>query len=167
MNGLLLSKPRILRQNAQTGGPIPESGNDLTRLSRRSLLELVLFLALSTFFFSIRHVDLLAPLTENVRQLLGCPPPPILTTLAVAGYTLSAAILVRGRIINGARPSCEWWHLCFWTTFCFFYAVAHALPENFMGVFVAGLFLFTLEQLHLWTYGLKTQPGGKALFGKT
>jgi len=139
----------------------------MTRLSRRSLLELVLFLALSTLFFSIRHVDLLAPLTENVRVLLGCPPPPILTTLAVAGYTLSAAILVRGRIISGAPPSCRWWHLCLWVLFYFFYAVANALPENFMGVFVAGLFLFTLEQLHLWTYGMKSQPAEKTLLGKT
>jgi hypothetical protein len=166
MNGHLTPEPRTSRHHAFAAGENPRGGNDPSQLSRRGLRDLLLFLAVSTLFFSIRHVDLLTPLAEPVRQLLGCPPPPFLTTLAVAGYTLSATILILGRIMKGDPPSCKWSHLFFRTIFYFFYAAANALPENFMGVFVAGLFLLTLEQLHIWTYGLKTQPEGKALFGK-
>ncbi len=166
MNGHSASEPRIFGLKTGAGKKFPAGGNDLPQLCRRGLRDLLLFLAVSTLFFGIRHVDLLAPLAEPVRQLLGCPPPPFLTTLAAAGYTLSATILILGRIMSGARPTSKWSHLFFRTVFYFFYAVANALPENFMGVFVAGVFLLALEQLHIWIYCLKCLPEGGALFSK-
>jgi hypothetical protein len=140
--------------------------HDLQGLSRRGLQELFLFLLLSTFFFGLRQVDLLAPLTEGVREILGCPPSPELTTLALAGYTLSALVLILARAVKGERPSMRWSHLGYRTVFYFFYAVAGSLEENFMGVLLAGLLLIGLEQLNIWTYALKTLPGGKALPGQ-
>jgi hypothetical protein len=138
---------------------------ELQGLSRRGLRDLFLFLLLSTFFFGIRQIDLLAPLAEGFREILGCPPPAELTTLALAGYTLSALVLILARAARGERPSMRWSHLGYRTVFYFFYAVSGSLEENFMGVLLAGLLLIGLEQLNIWTYALKTLPGGKALPG--
>ena len=139
---------------------------DLQTLTRRGWQELILFLLVSTGFFCIRQADLLAPLTESARLFLGCPPPPLLTTLALVGYTLSAAVLILGRAASGARPALKWSHAGLRIVFYLFYGTSGALEENFMTVFVAGLGLIVLEQLNIWTYSLKTLPRGRQLQGK-
>jgi hypothetical protein len=174
MNGLVNSEGRrpctgtssktATRRNAKED--IRARYHDLQSLSRRGLRDLFLFFVLSVWFFSMRQVDLLTPLAEGVRELLGCPPPPELTTLALAGYTLSAFVLILARTIQGERPRLRWSHLGYRTVFYFFYAVAGSLEENFMGVLLAGLFLIGLEQLNIWTYALKTLPGRKILANK-
>jgi len=162
MNGY----PPLQRLTRSRQGQAPDSGNESALSIRRGLSELILYLALSILYFSVRNTDLLASLSEPVRQLLGCPPPPVLIDLAVTGYTLSAAILVRGRMVKGKKPEGSWAHLAFWTVFYFFYALAGALPAHFMGAFCAGLFIVSLEQLHIWAYDLRNHPEGKALFGR-
>jgi len=139
---------------------------DMAVLYRHETLNFVLFLVISTAFFSIRNVDLLTPLSESTRQILGQPPPPFLTGVAVGVYSVTAAILIIARIVNGTVPPRKWLSLFLRTVFYFFFAVANALPANFMGVFIAGLSLFGLEQFHLWSVYLKHQPAEKSLFGK-
>jgi len=139
---------------------------ELLLLPRRGLLDLLLFLVISTVFFYLRNDDVLAPLSENVRQILGCPPPLTLITIAVASYSISAAFYGAGQIINGTRPVHKGTTLFYRTIFYFFYAVGNALPGYFMGVFVAGLLLYTLDQLHIWTYCLRIQPDAGSLLGK-
>ncbi len=139
---------------------------DLQSLTRRGWQELILFLLASTAFFCIRQADLLAPLTESARLLIGCPPPPQLTTLALAGYTLSAAVLILGRAASGGRPVLKWPHCGLRISFYLFYGTSGALEDNFMTVFVAGLALIVLEQLNIWTFSLKTLPPGRELQGK-
>ena len=140
--------------------------SDLQALTRRGWQELALFLLVSTVFFCIRQADLLAPFTEGARRLLGSPPPPHLITLALIGYTLSAAVLIVGRAASGARPSLKWSHFVMLTAFYLFYGFSGSLAENFMGVFVAGLIRILLEQLNTWTYSVKTLPHGRELRGK-
>ncbi len=174
MNGLANSEKRSPRwgtppKQAARGNAeedIRARNHDLQGLSRRGLRDLFLFFMISACFFGLRRVDLLAPLAESVRELLGCPPAPELTTLALTGYTLSALVLILARALQGERPRLSWSHLGYRTVFFFFYTVAGALEENFMGVLLAGLLLFGLEQLNIWTYALKTLPGRKALANK-
>ncbi len=136
---------------------------EIQGLTRRGTMEFVLFLLLSTAFFCCRQTDLLAPLAENARQILGCPPPAALVTLAVGGYVISAAILQLHRIVNGVRPVLKWSHLLFRTVFYLFYACAASLQSHFLGVFIAGLALFALDQLNIFTYSVKILPEGKTL----
>lgn len=138
----------------------------LLLLPRRGLLDLLLFLVISTVFFYLRNDDMLASLSGNVRQILGCPPPLTLITIAVISYSVSAALYGVGQIIDGARPVHRGTTLFYRTVFYFFYAVGNALPGYFMGVFVAGLLLYTLDQLHIWLYCLRIQPGAGSLLGK-
>jgi hypothetical protein len=141
-------------------------GDDLRLLARKGLWQLFTFVAASALFFNFRHADLLAPLAENIRQILGCPPPAALTTLALAGYTLSAAILLVSRTVGGVRPSLKWTYLGYRLVFYLFYSFSNSLAENFMSVFVAGLILFGLEQMNTMTYSLKIQPRNGGLLGK-
>lgn len=137
--------------------------HDLRLLARKGLWQLCTFVAASALFFHFRHVDLLAPLAENMRQILGCPPPATLTTLALAGYSVSAAILLLSRTVGGVRPSLKWTYLGYRLVFYLFYSFSSSLDEHFMGAFVAGLILFGLEQMNIVTYSLKTQPRQGAL----
>lgn len=137
--------------------------HELSLLTRKGLWQLFMFVAASSLFFHFRHVDLLAPLAENIRQVLGCPPPAALTTLALSGYSISAAIVLLSRTVNGARPSLKWTYVGYRLVFYLFYSFSYSLAENFMGVFVSGLILFGLEQMNIATYSLKTQPRKRAL----
>lgn len=137
--------------------------HELSLLTRKGLRQLFIFVAASSLFFHFRHVDLLAPLAENIRQVLGCPPPASLTTLALAGYSVSAAIILLSRAVNGSRPSLKWAYLGYRLVFYLFYSFSYSLAENFMGVFVAGLILFGLEQMNIATYSMKAQPRKGAL----
>lgn len=166
MNGNLTRKPtQRAAQRAETADRAHL--HELHTLSRRGLWDLLLFLSISTAFYAVASVDLLAPLGENLRELLGTPPPPKLTTLAVSGYTLSATILIFSRILSGARPRFKWQHLFFRTVFFFFYAVSNTLGDYFLGTFAAGIFLIALEQLNIWSFALKTAPQGWQMFGKS
>jgi len=167
MNGLMKSAADASFSERFAGQKIPVHEQTIQVLSRRGIIGLFLFLLVSSLFFTLRDIDLLAPLAESARVILGCPPPPDLATLALAGYTLSAMVLVLARIMTGARPSLKWVHLGYRTVFYIFYAVSNSLAENFMGVFVAGLVLIGLEQLNIWTHSLKILPRQKALPGRS
>lgn len=139
---------------------------ELQALSRRCLQGLFAFLSISVGFFQVRQLDLLAPLTQGVQEFLGCPPPPVLTTLALGIYLFSEVVLILGRTGGGARPALKWQQLVYRSIFFFFYAVAGVLDGYFLGVFVAGLVLYGLELLNLWTYSMKHLPQEREMAGK-
>jgi hypothetical protein len=136
----------------QKTNPQNNSAADLHSLSRRGIRDLALFLMISTAFFCVRGIDFLAPVGGTVRMILGSAPPTGLITVALGGYTLSALVLIVGRTVNGDRPSMTWLHLFFRSIFYPFFLFANALEGHFMGVFIAGLALFALEQLNIWSY---------------
>jgi hypothetical protein len=166
-------EPEATRQNTFGKPAIRRHGNilqdhqqELQSFCRRWLQGLFAFLLVSTCFFWIRGIDLLAPLTEGARQLLGCPPPPTLTSLALAVYLFSTVVLLLDRTAAGAMPSLKWRHLACRMVFFPFYAVANALDRYFIFVFVAGLVIFGLELLNIYTYSLKILPGEREMVGK-
>lgn len=172
MKGYIHRESGITRQGAsgtsatRRGVKIPPAHpKELQDFSRRWLQGLFTFLLVSTCFFLIRRVDLLSPLAEGTRELLGCPPPPALTSLALAVYLFSSAVLLLDRAACGATPSLKWRNVACRTVFFPFYAVAGALDGYFIFVFVAGLVIFGLELLNLYAYTLKTMPNGKELVG--
>jgi hypothetical protein len=173
MNGCVNPESEATRQSTfgtpaarRRGNILQDHQQELQLFSRRWLQGLFAFLFISTCFFWIRRIDLLAPLAESTRQLLGCPPPPALTSLALAVYLFSTVVLLLDRTAGGSRPSLKWRHLVCRSVFFFFYAVANALDEYFIFVFVAGLVVIGLELLNIYAYSMKTLPGGKEMVGK-
>ena len=164
MNGWLHTEPGAPRQEAYAKPAVrgeniqPSFHQELQTLSRRCLGGVSTFLLVSTGFFALRHYDLLGPLSASMREILGCPPPPVLTSLALAIYLFSQAVLTLGRTIGGIRPVLKWQQLVYRTVFFFFYSVAGALDDHFMAVFVAGLLLFGLDYLNIWAYSNKYCP---------
>lgn len=155
---------RHLAPSAKTSAESTEG--ELLSLSHRGIRDLFLFVMISTAFFWVRNVDVLAPLSESIRVILGAAPPTALTNAALGGYTFSALVLIAGRTANGSRPSMTWQHLFLRSVFYPFYLFSNALEIHFMGAFIAGLLLYGLEQLNIWTYAQKQDPK-RAAFGRS
>lgn len=134
------------------------SATELSLLSRRGLWHLLIFLLLSMAAFAGQDFDLFAALSEDLWPLLGSPPPPPLIHLVLAIYTFCALMLLPARI-NKTSLAQSWAHLGYRSIFYLFYLSANALAAHFMIVFVAGLFLYGLEQSYLSLHRTKTLHG--------
>jgi hypothetical protein len=124
--------------------------NSLYIVSRRGLWRLLLFLACSTAALGFRNVDLFASLSENIREMLGAPPPLILVHCVLAVSTLSAIILIAG---NGAEEISErhrWSRLGLSVCFYPLYAVTHTLETFFPMVLAAGLIILVFEHVTIY-----------------
>lgn len=126
------------------------SGSDeLQATSWRSLWSLQLFLTISIAAFFVRGFDLYAALPEHVLQILGCPPPPVLVHLALAGYVLTVLIPLGIHLLNGEKPEAQWRHLGYRSAFFAFYLCSNTLAAHFVLVFTTGILLYLLEQAAL------------------
>lgn len=129
-----------------------EKDESLVILSRKSLLELLQFLLLSGCAFAIQDFNLFAACSERVRVFLGCPPPALLTNIALTVYCISVMIPQCISLAGGTRPTRTHNHLAYLVTFYLFYFIGNALTANFIGVLSVGLMLYGLGQLSLWAY---------------
>jgi hypothetical protein len=121
-------------------------------VSRRSLWGILLFLLLSIGAFQLRGFDLLTIVSAPVRDLLGYPPPAYLVSIALGFYGFSVAMIALTLLSNGDFPVFRWSHLGYRGGFYFFYALSGSLANNFLAVFFICLFLYGIEQVHIWTY---------------
>lgn len=129
-------------------------------LSRRGLWGMLIFIVISGLALQFRAVDLFADLPENVRCIIGAPPPPALIHVVLAVSTLSSIIITIGRMAEDENPAGKWsrfWSgLAFRSVFYLFYATANALEENFLLVFTAGMIVLILEHFATWLYAMRT-----------
>ena len=115
-------------------------------ISRQNLWSLQLFLLASCAAFLVRDFNLYVSFPESVLQILGCPPPPILTHLALAAYIFTVVTPLTIHLLNGDRPATQWRHLGYRTAFYLFYLWSGTLAGNFIVVFATGITLYLLEQ---------------------
>ena len=124
--------------------------DDLHVLSRRGLWRMLLFLVISAAALQARDFDLFGALPENIREILGAPPPPDLIHLVLVVSTLSALVLIAGR---GADDPCgrSGW-LRFWMTAFFYplYSMSNSLGTWFPAVFAAGMAILLVEHFTVW-----------------
>jgi hypothetical protein len=129
-------------------------------LSRRGLWGMLAFIVISGLALQFRDVELFAGLPDNVRCIIGAPPPPALIHVVLAVSTLSSIIIAIGRMWGEENPAGSWGRLClglaFRSVFYLFYATANALEENFLIVFVAGMIVLVMEHLATWLYAVRT-----------
>lgn len=122
-------------------------GNDeLRATSWRCLWSLQLFLTISIAAFLVRDFNLYAAFPESVLQILGCPPPPSLAHIALAGYVFTVLIPLVIQLLNGEQPVAQWRHLGYRSAFYCFYLFSNTLATNFFLVFATGMLLYLLEQ---------------------
>jgi len=135
----------------------------LQRVPTRSLVELSSFLLICIGAHAYRSFNLFAVSSEPVRQLLGCPPPAYLITIALAVYCFSSAVLTLTAMARDRQPADSWNHLGYRSAFFVFYSFSGAIADNFLAVLLVGLFLYGLEQCHLWSYSAREGHHEKAV----
>jgi len=122
-------------------------GNDeLRATSWQSLWSLQLFLTISIAAFLVRDFNLYTALPEPVLQILGCPPPPTLAHIALAGYVFTVLIPLAIHWLNDEQPVAQWRHLGYRAAFYAFYLFSGTLTANFFLAFTTGILLYLLEQ---------------------
>ena len=120
--------------------------DDLRSTSWRCLWSLQLFLTISIAAFLVRDFNLYAAFPESVLQILGCPPPPTLAHIALAGYAFTVLTPLAIQLLNGEQPVAQWRHLGYRSAFYCFYLFSNTLAANFFLAFATGMFLYLLEQ---------------------
>jgi hypothetical protein len=119
--------------------------------SRQNLQSLQLFLLLSCAAFLVRDFNLYATFPENILQVLGCPPPPLMVQIALAGYIFTALTPLVIHLLTGEKPVAQWRHLGYRSAFYLFFLWSGTLTAHFAAVFVTGVALYLLEQFHICT----------------
>ena len=127
--------------------------------AKRGMWQLQLFLLISCVAFLVRDFNLYATFPENVLQVLGCPPPPVLVYLALAGYIVTAMIPLTIHLLSGETSTAQWRHLGYRAAFYLFFLWSGTLAAHFAVVFIAGVALYLLEQLCIGLASTRTIEG--------
>jgi len=141
--------------------------NTEANVQNQSLVSLVIFLLISIVAFTFKTFNLFEIASEPVRQILGCPPPAYLISVALAVYCFSSAILTLAAMANETQPTQKWNHLGYRSVFFIFYCFSGAIAANFIPVLLVGLCLYGLDQCHILIHNAKENHEGKGLLGKS
>lgn len=132
-----------------------DNAESLAGLSRKGLLELLQFLLISGCAFAIKDFNLFATFPEHVKVILGCPPPAILTNIALTIYCIAVMIPQCISLASDSRPIRTHNHLGYLVMFYLFYFISNALTANLVGVLVVGLIIYGLSQLSILAHACR------------
>lgn len=121
----------------------------LERSTGHGLWGMVLFLLVSWSAFD--NFSLLPDLPENIRRLLGTPPPAEMISIALVIYAFSGIVYSLARMTRAVQSYRGLMHAGFLAAFYAFYHLSGYLPDNFWAVFFAGLSVMGLENFTLWS----------------
>lgn len=122
----------------------------LERASGNGLWSMVLFLAVSYFAFD--GFAILPDLSDDVRRMLGAPPPGEMISLALVVYAFSSIVRTLARMSRNIKPYTGLMHAAFFTAFYTFYQLSGVLQDNFWAVFFAGISVMGLDNYYLWAH---------------
>ena len=122
----------------------------LERASGTGLWSMVLFLLVSLAAYD--NFSVLPDLSEDVRRMLGTPPPQEMISLALVIYAFSGIVHTLARMSRNIKPYRGFVHAAFFIAFYLFYYLSAALPDNFWAVFFAGVSVMGLDNYYLWAH---------------
>ena len=122
----------------------------LERASGKGLWSMVLFLLVS--FFAYDGFAILPDLSDDVRTMLGAPPPAEMISLALVVYAFSGIVRTLARMSQNIKPYLGLMHAAFFAAFYTFYQLSGSLQDNFWAVFFAGISVMGLENYYLWAH---------------
>ncbi|MDH3454147.1 MAG: menaquinol oxidoreductase [Desulfuromonadales bacterium] len=122
----------------------------LERAAGNGLWSMVLFLVIS--FFAFDGFAILPDLSDDVRRMLGKPPPGEMISLALVVYAFSCIVRTLARMSHNIKPYAGLMHAAFFTAFYTFYQLSGVLQDNFWAVFFAGLSVMGLDNYYLWAH---------------
>lgn len=124
-------------------------------MTQQNAIEIILFLIISMIAFYFSGFNLFLAASEPMKVFLGVPPEAYLVSISLVVYFCSAFVIRLFSILNDVKPIMKWTHLFYRTSFFIFYCFSGAIAANFMPVFVAGIFLYSLDQFHVSYYNIK------------
>jgi hypothetical protein len=133
----------------------------LERASGKGLWSMVLFLSVS--FFAFDGFAILPDLSDEVRRMLGTPPPGEMISLALVVYAFSSIVRTLARMSRNIKPYMGLMHAAFFTAFYTFYQLSGALQDNFWAVFFAGISVMGLDNYYLWSHSKEEVDKERAL----
>lgn len=133
----------------------------LERVSGNGLWSMVLFLTVS--FFAFDGFSILPDLSDDVRRMLGTPPPGQMISLALVVYAFSSIVCTLARMSQNIKPYTGLMHAAFFTAFYAFYHLSGVLPDNFWAVFFAGISVMGLDNYYLWSHSTEAVSKERAL----
>jgi hypothetical protein len=122
----------------------------LERASGSGLWSMVLFLLVS--FSAFDGFSIFPDFSDDVRSMLGAPPPGEMISLALVIYAFSGIVRTLARMSRNIKPYMGLMHVAFFTAFYVFYHLSGVLADNFWAVFFAGLSVMGLESYYLWSH---------------
>jgi hypothetical protein len=105
----------------------------LERASGNGLWSMVLFLLVS--FAAYDNFSFFPDLSEEMRRMLGAPPPGEMISLALVIYAFSSIVRTLARMSRNIKPYMGLMHATFFAAFYTFYHLSGVLPDNFWAVF--------------------------------
>lgn len=133
----------------------------LERASGNGLWSMVLFLLVS--FAAFEGFSFLPELSDEMRRLLGAPPPGEMISLALVVYAFSSIVRTLARMSRNVKPHLGLMHAAFFTAFYAFYHLSGILPDNFWAVFFAGISVMGLENYYIWSHSSAAMRKERAL----
>ena len=120
--------------------------------AQQNLIEMILFLGIAIFAYSFKDFNLFETCSEPVKQILGYPPQAIYVSYAMMVYLFSAFVIRVTSIAQDIKPIVKWSHLGYRSIFFVFYSFSGTIADNFFPVLLIGMFLYTLDQYHIFHY---------------
>lgn len=122
----------------------------LERASANGLWSMVLFLSVS--FVAFDGFSIFPDLSDDVRIMLGAPPPGEMISLALVVYAFSSIVRTLARMSRNIKPYLGLMHAAFFAAFYLFYQLSGVLQDNFWAVFFAGSSVMGLDNYYLWAH---------------
>lgn len=133
----------------------------LERASGNGLWAMVLFIMVS--FAAYDGFSILPDLSDDVRKMLGTPPPADMISLALIVYAFSGIVRTLARMSRNIKPYLGLMHAAFFSVFYGFYQLSGAMPDHFWAVFFAGLSVMGLENYYIWSHSSEAISKERAL----
>jgi hypothetical protein len=123
---------------------------NLERASGLGLWSMVIFLLVSLAAYD--NFSFLPDMSDEMRTILGAPPPGEMISLALVIYAFSSIVRTLARMSRNVKPYTGLMHAAFFTAFYTFYHLSGVLHGNFWAVFFAGISVMGLENYYLWSH---------------
>jgi hypothetical protein len=125
---------------------------DLFSRSHMGLCGICIYLAVSLLAFHFREQSLIGILPSDIMNKLGAVPPVFMGVVLMWVSTISALMVIIGRLYHGTPPSGTTSHVAFRIGFFVLFFAIGGLGQYINEIFISGLVVLTLQHYNVYNY---------------
>lgn len=129
--------------------------NLLYSKSRSGMWGMFIYLLISAFAYHFKEQSLATILPADVMSSLGAVPPVFMASCILWLSTISALIIIAGRLYHGTKPSATIVHLSFRAAFYLLFFTVGGLSQCYNTIFISGIIVMTLQHYNVLAYYTK------------